>query len=460
MTEKIIQNVIWIDPNVDNNENKDYQKDIQKMKCKLKCFKKVEEAIIYLKTIKFEEVKIIISGKSYIKFIQSILQNILVMYIVPKIIIFTSDKEKFIKNNDKYKSIIKDPFYNYGGIKIIFEDIQNFIKNKKIKEINSTNLIKTKKSNDEIQFTFDYIDSLEKLALPLFYKTLIDTISKENMEKYTDSLFNQYSEKNNDIKKLLSCIISIPNIPIELLSRFYARLYTIESSFYRNMNEDLGLNKIDNYLPFIKTLYEGVKLHALNLASSNILYRGAKIDNSELKILKEYLHKKIPNLPGAIGFCKSFLSFSKDKKCAEIFLRYENKDKNKLSKVLYILENDDSLDYNLSTHGDMEKISVLEKEKEVLFFPFSSFEIKNIKDSLFEGEKIYEIRLLYLGQYLKKIESSQDLINKTTNLPESKFKQQIIQFGLIKPEKLKDINMKSIYNSYKKYEKKLLNITN
>ena len=200
MTEKIIQNVIWIDPNVDNNENKDHQKDTEKKKCKLKCSKKVEEAIIYLKTIKFEEVKIIISGKSYIKFIQSFLQNILVMYIVPKIIIFTSDKEKFIKNNDKYKSIIKDPFYNYGGIKIIFEDIQNFIKNKKIKEINSTNLIKTKKSNDEIQFTFDYIDSLEKLALPLFYKTLIDTISKENMEKYTDSLFNQYSEKNNDIK--------------------------------------------------------------------------------------------------------------------------------------------------------------------------------------------------------------------------------------------------------------------
>ena len=52
MTEKKMQNVIWIDPNVDNNENKDYQKDIEKMKCKLKCFKKVEEAIIYLKTIK------------------------------------------------------------------------------------------------------------------------------------------------------------------------------------------------------------------------------------------------------------------------------------------------------------------------------------------------------------------------------------------------------------------------
>ena len=107
------------------------------MKCKLKCFKTVEEAIIYLKTI-----KIIISGKLYIKFIQSFLQNILDMFIVPKIIIFTGDKERFIKNNDKYKSIIKDPFYNYGGIKVIFEDIQNFIKSKKNKEVNSTNLIK------------------------------------------------------------------------------------------------------------------------------------------------------------------------------------------------------------------------------------------------------------------------------------------------------------------------------
>jgi len=47
---------------------------------------------------------------------------------------------------------------------------------------------------------------------------------------------------------------------------------------------------------------------------------------------------------------------------------------------LYILEKNDNLGYNLSNHGDIEKISYFPDEKEVLFFPFSSFEIKEIKE--------------------------------------------------------------------------------
>ena len=67
------------------------------------------------------------------------------------------------------------------------------------------------------------------------------------------------------------------NIPIEILSRYYSRLYTANSSFHRNVNRDLGLNKKDNYLSFIKILYEGVKLKLLPLSNNNILYIGAKI---------------------------------------------------------------------------------------------------------------------------------------------------------------------------------------
>ena len=51
------------------------------------------------------------------------------------------------------------------------------------------------------------------------------------------------------------------NIPIEILSRYYSRLYTANSSFHRNINKDLGLNKKDNYLSFIKILYEGVIIY-------------------------------------------------------------------------------------------------------------------------------------------------------------------------------------------------------
>ena len=64
----------------------------------------------------------------------------------------------------------------------------------------------------------------------------------------------------------------------------------------------------------------------------------------------------------------------------------ENKNKD-LFKVLYILEKDDSLDYNLSTHGDIEKLSFFPSEREVLFLPFSSFEIKDIKEIKIEKEK-------------------------------------------------------------------------
>ena len=44
-----------------------------------------------------------------------------------------------------------------------------------------------------------------------------------------------------------------------------------------------------------------------------------------------------------------------------------------------INKKDDNIGYNLSTHGDIEKISFIPNEREVLFFPFSSFEIKDIK---------------------------------------------------------------------------------
>ena len=60
------------------------------------------------------------------------------------------------------------------------------------------------------------------------------------------------------------------------------------------------------------------------------------------------------------------------------------------------------MDYSLSTHADIEKISFYPNEKEVLFFPFSSFEIKEIN---INNENIYEIKLLYLGKYFKKLES-------------------------------------------------------
>ena len=169
-----------------------------------------------------------------------------------------------------------------------------------------------------------------------------------------------------------------------------------------------------------------MKLSALPLANDKKLFRGAKISNDEIVKIKHYLKNKIEDLPRAIVFCRSFLSFSKSKNVSDYFLGFSNKNKN-LSKVLFILEKDDNLKYDLATHADIEKISYLPSEQEVLFFPFSSFEIKDIKEKeLNKDEKIYEIYLFYLGKYLKHIESDEKIKMNENMISESEFKYKLL----------------------------------
>ena len=307
---------------------------------------------------------------------------------------------------------------------------------------------------NDVQLTFEYIDRKEKLMLPLFFKSLISGINNDNLELYNNSLYNTYSNENNNIKNLLGSLLSLKEIPIEILSKYYIRLYTIESNFYRNLNKDLGLNQVTSYLTFIKVLYEGLKLRSFPLASDKVLYRGSKISLLEINKIKNYIKKKIEDLPSSIVFSRSFLSFSKDRSEAESFLFGSNNNKT-LTKILYILENDKNLGYNLATHGDIEKISFYQNEKEVLFFPFSSFEIKSLNQIYLGSEKIYEMRLLYLGKYLSNIENDYNIVSNEYLLPESEFKTQLMKNGIIQEEIIKNLNTKLLYNEYKNYENEI-----
>ena len=307
-------NVIWIDSNINNEENNRCIKEIESvLHLKVNCFKNAKEAINYLKEIQFIETKIIISGKLYKEFLEIFIEKLKEINVIPKIVIFEKEKELFIKNNQQYKKFINHSFYNFGGIKTTFNEIKTFLINPNI--MNKLN----KNQEDNIQMTFEYIDRQEKLALPLFYKTLIETVEIDKAEKYTNLIYQKYSKGNKDINDLLSQIQLLKDIPIELLSKYYIRAYTIESNFYNDINKDLGLNKKENHLSFIKTLYEGTKLKSLSLASNNILYRGSKISNNEINKIEKYLKNKIENLPASIVFSKSFLSCSKEKEIAECY---------------------------------------------------------------------------------------------------------------------------------------------
>ena len=167
------------------------------------------------------------------------------------------------------KYIIEDSFYNLGGIQTFYDEIYFDFLLKKVWKKNF--IIKDNCSNRNIgnQFTFEYIDSIKKLYLPVFYKSLIKLKEKDNFDELTQYLYNSYSE-NKYIKKLLEPIEGISKIPIEILCRYYARLYTIESNLYKKLNKNLRETQLEHLLScanenyysiiFIKSFYEGIKL--------------------------------------------------------------------------------------------------------------------------------------------------------------------------------------------------------
>ena len=439
---KASPNVIWIDEALESLENKEYAQKLNSFgSFETYLFTNVDQAIVNMKLIKFQQTFIIVSGKLYYpEFVEKFKDNIKDMCFAPKILIFTKNKHDFVMTS----RIQNNTFYNFGGVYDRFDDIIEFLR------AETQSKLEIKKA-DNVQLTFEYIDNKQKLILPLFFKTLIESTNK-NVDKYTSYLYDEYKE-NENVENLLNPIRYISDIPMEILSKYYARLYTAQSDFYNNINKELGQNKVDKYLPFIKTLYEGVKLKSLPLSNDKLLYRGGKISHKEIEDIKKYMKDKIQGLPSSIVFSKSFLSFSKDKTVANDFLSRDNNNIN-LCKVLFVLEKDDNIEYNLSTHADIEKLSFFPGEREVLFFPFSSFEIKDIKETTIIGnERGYEIRLLYLGKYLKDIAKDQNIVNNENKIPDTKFKKELIKVGLIKKEKVEEVNTKKLYDNFRDYEK-------
>ena len=381
--------LIWIDSNIHNEKNTNYIKEIQStFIMNIKLFTNVKEAINYIKEIRFKSTKVIISGnnlKIYNDFIDIFKKNIKDIYVAPKIILFMSNQEK--KNINFNKEYLKKEFifFTFGGIVTTIQEIKKFLNNE---------IAPKKRKSEKNEYIFEIIDKNEKLLLPINIKLSMESISTEEMENYTTFLYNIYSKDNYYIKQFLGQIESMQNIPLEILSKYYARFSTSNCYFYYDMNKDLQCNKFENYLTYIKVLYEGVKLKSLASDNSSILYRCSIISIDELKLMKNILMKKNESLPTSIVYSRSFLSFSKRKEIALRFLRHLQINDN-LCNALFILEKNDNKDSNIAINCVMDNPNP--NEDEILFFPFSFFEIREIKWVERSKEKYYEIILSYLN---------------------------------------------------------------
>jgi len=287
---------------------------------------------------------------------------------------------------------VNDGFFNPGGVYDNFDELLKDIKEKK----NGPNIsIKPRlkeKLNYEGTLTFEYLGNEEDLLAPALYK---DIITNEKTTKEDCKNFYKYilSFGDPEINKLIKNLNLFEYIPFQILSKYWVRLYTIESQFYKVLNNDLMKSKLNfHYKTFIKMMYIGISINSIKSFPGKLLYRGSSINKSEIQKVKEY--NKKGKLSIIVVFSKAFLSFSEDKTEAIKFCG--KSDENKIG-CLYILQNNN---INLKeSNADIQNFSVFPNEKEILFFPGSSFIITNIKD--INNNKI-EITLNYNGKFKEK----------------------------------------------------------
>ena len=472
--------IIWIDKNIYNNENRSYltqlgydiksnyfhnniqhnesysqlpintMNKINKSNPYIHPFERITEAIKYIKSLRFDSTFIIVSGSSFVDFVKEFHKNINDIYIIPKIIIFTLNNRNIELPKEIQKNNL-DIFYKCGDVQKDFNKIKEFIEKKQEEILNYPRRNQTPPDRSlGVKLLFEQVKQKEELILPgLFDKTVLKKPDHESNNRFNEELCNKYINED-DYKSLLKQIIGVKNIPIELLCKYYARIYTINGKFFGDMKKDLleaNEQNFKKYTPLIKTLFEGCERGALKSFINKELYSAQIISKEEIKLLQESIQSQKEDCPSSLLFSKTFISFSKDKNKAEEF--YINYKKN---AMLTVEKYDNTI--NINTHADIENISIFPEEREVLFFPFSSFGIEKIEQDPVIPER-YNLRMKYLGKYIQDFIKDKKFIEMEKLIPKTKFKDGLEKFGLVKEEKtntFKEMKVKDVINDYEKYE--------
>ena len=193
-----------------------------------------------------------------------------------------------------------------------FDELLIHLKGKK--NYQNTNIQKrlTEKLNYEGILTFEYLKSEEDLLAIALYKDIItnDKTTKEDCIKFHNYIISFNNPELNNIIKNLNLF---GYIPFQILTKYWVRLYTIESQFYKILNNDLMKSILhSSYKIFIKMMYTGVSINSIKSYPGKFLYRGSSINKIEIDKIKQYSAKG--KLSTVVVFSKAFLSFSEDKK--------------------------------------------------------------------------------------------------------------------------------------------------
>ena len=441
----LITNLIWIDLNIESLENQKFFESISQRFPYLNIikFKEFKHALYYILKIQYKIVFVIISGRFYNDFFNSLNANLDKIFCIPISIIYTSEKmEKIFLGKEKSdfplnylseqaKKSFNHPFYNAGGFKTNQNDIINFINDysKKFPVFNKKNVINNfnkKNENNNNNYIIEHNIIPDKLILPSLINILIkkENYKNNNIEKdikiLKDLLIN-YLDDDENVYELIFPLIRIEDIPYKILIKFICKAFFYQTKFYKDIYDNNNNNNNNKELKsiFYNLILKGLELNILKTNFSNNLYKIIKMPQ---KLYQKYenefnnhykidINSEYDKIYGFIYF-NIFESFYDNINNA-LFFYNEEQNKNDNENVYVLLEiekisgkNQLTLNFGLSQNN-------LFGNKYYLF-PFNILIIKNIKNNENLGLKDFSIKKIELN-ILDNYQSNLRLINLDKN---------------------------------------------
>ena len=418
------ETVIWLDKNVFNKENEFVYEAYRPrlVNFNFLCFKSVKSVISFIESnldyFEFRLFYIVVSGRLAEEFYNEYVKITEKYNIIAATIVYC-----FNQKYHETKPYFKDKFLNSGGITYDFEKVVNYILSDECGWGNiKQNYKKYNPEKDSFGDVFMCMDTNEEyeLALPILIGKTINCslIEKKEISNFQNLLLSRYcnSYSQKDIYLIKPSGNKNIDIPSHILSKFFIKFYTTESTdfnnFYKHLNLDLTNDKFDDYHPFIFLLYDSLNKGYIKSYRKK-LYRGGKLLKKEFDNIFSNYNNTNNKSKKLFYFSKNFLSFSKNINVAKVFLN--NYSSNDTIDVLFIIEKcaDDNF---FLTNIDIESLSSIQVEKEVLILPLTCFEVVKIGDEeIYKNAKYRKIYLNYLDKYYDKIIEKINDLNKKTD---------------------------------------------
>ena len=222
------------------------------------------------------------------------------------------------------------------------------------------------------------------------------------------------------------------NVPLKIIVKYMLKLASFDK-IINLINEKLISYIGNTYDNYIKLLYYGLTEFKFNSFVKEKLYLGTISKKREIEHGKNFLENS-----KCYCYNNGYLFFTLDENEAKQSMNNKVlEDSEDEVKVLFEIEsgNDDDLKY--VSNVEFKKYSN-SKQKEILFFPYSSFEILKID----EIDGYYKIVLGYIGNHIK--EAEKDNKNNKDNIIPTRFLYEVLNKKKLVSEKQVEVFKKEL----------------